>query len=388
MTPAARVQAAAEVLDRITDGTAAEAALTGWARSARYAGSGDRAAVRDHVFDVLRRRRSCAALGGGETGRALMLGLLRAQATAPETLFTGTGHGPAALTAPEAAAGRPPDEGPEALDMPEWLWPLLRSSLGAQAEHCARALRQRAPVMLRVNTRRATVAQAMTLLAQDDIATTPHPIAATALHVQHGARRVARSRAYADGWVELQDGSSQAAMETLDPAPGARVLDYCAGGGGKLLALAARHQARWFAHDAAPQRMKDLPARAARAGIRARIGAPQAHAPYDLVLCDVPCSGSGTWRRGPDAKWRLTPDGLADLTRQQDAILAAAAPLVAPGGMLAYATCSVLVHENETRLAGLEGWRCVLARRWPVSDGGDGFFIAQLIRDYQNLKQS
>lgn len=385
MTPAARIEAAIGLLDRILAGEPAEAALTRWARSARYAGSKDRAALRDHVYQALRCRRSYACLGGAETGRGLMLGLLRAGGTEPDTLFNGERHAPAPLSEAERSGGRKPGTDGARLDLPDWLVPEFRASLGAQAEAAAQALRGRAPVMLRVNIRKSTVAQAIDLLEKDGIETETARIAPTALRVTCGARRVAGSVAYRTGVVELQDGSSQAAMHALDLSPGLRALDYCAGGGGKVLALAARLEGSWFAHDAAPGRMTDLPARAHRAGCTVTCLAPggaRAGAPYDFVLCDVPCSGSGTWRRAPDAKWRLTPAGLDALAAAQDRILRAAAKLVRPGGTLGYATCSVLHRENMERikkfLSESKEWESILTRSWPISDEGDGFFVAQI----------
>lgn len=386
MTPAGRIAAAIEVLDSIREGRSAEAALTAWARRARYAGSADRAAVRDHVFNVLRRWRSCAVLGGGETGRALMLGALRGQGADPDGLFTGEGHAPAMLTEDERAAGKPPDAA-AARDLPDWLWPRFEAALGAQAAEVAEALRHRAPIMLRVNARRTTPPEALAALARDGVTAVPCDIAQTALHVTDGERKIARSSAYREGLVEMQDGSSQAAMERLAPVVGTRVLDYCAGGGGKTLALAARHDALWFAHDAAPARMKDLPARAARAGVTVRIlekAALRAAGSFDLVLCDAPCSGSGTWRRNPEAKWRLNAADLADLTGTQLQILSAAAGLVAPGGCLAYATCSILNEENQMVMDRFSSenpeWIRRQEEQWPVSGCGDGFFLAQIIR--------
>lgn len=386
MTPAARVSAAIEVLDAICAGRPAEVALTNWARRARYAGSADRAALRDHVFDVLRRWRSCAALGGGETGRALMLGALRHQSIDPDNLFTGEGHAPAVLTEAERAEAERPDAA-LARDLPDWLWTRFEAALGAGAEQTAQALRHRAPIMLRVNARRGTRDDALVCLQREGVTATPSDIASTVLHVLEGERKIARSSAYLGGLVEIQDGSSQAAMELLEVAPGARVLDYCAGGGGKTLALAARLDATWFAHDVAPERMKDLPARAARAGVTVKIltyDALRAAGSFDLVLCDAPCSGSGTWRRTPEAKWRLSPERLEDLTRLQAQILSTAAGLVAPDGCLAYATCSVLNEENQDIASRFErenpDWIRVSQMQWPVSGCGDGFFLAQFGR--------
>lgn len=385
MTPGARVAAAISVLDAVRAGEAAEKALTGWARGARYAGSKDRAAVRDHVFDVLRRWRSCAALGGGDDGRHLMIGAMRSEGIDPHTVFTGDGHAPTALTEPERAGGHVP-VGLDALDLPDWLWPHFETSLGASAEGAAEMLRHRAPVMLRVNLRRGTVADAQARLASEGINTTTADIAKTALQAISGERKIAGSVAYAEGLVELQDGSSQAAMEVLQITKGARVLDYCAGGGGKVLALAARADAAWYAHDIAPQRMNDLPTRAKRAGVevtRLEGDAIASAAPFDLVLCDAPCSGSGTWRRSPEAKWRLIPERLEDLTQTQYEILANTAPLVADGGCLAFATCSVFMQENEAVVSRFlqehPSWRLGQQRTWPISRAGDGFCLALLV---------
>ncbi|MBC7132661.1 MAG: RsmB/NOP family class I SAM-dependent RNA methyltransferase [Roseovarius sp.] len=386
MTPGARVAAAIAVLDAIIAGAPAERALTNWARGARYAGSGDRAAVRDHVFDALRRLRSCAALGGGEDGRAVMLGSLRSQGIDPEGIFTGAGHAPAPLSEAERRAGRLPTEA-EARDLPDWIWPYFEAALGEAAPAAAEALRQRAPVTLRVNVRRITCARAQAELAGEGIATQPVSDINNALQVTNNERKISRSRLYAAGLVELQDASSQAAMEAIDLPAGARVLDFCAGGGGKVLALAARHDGTWFAHDADPHRMADLPARARRAGVAVRLCTMEelaARGPFDAILCDVPCSGSGTWRRAPQARWTLVPERLHDLARLQGEILARAAALLAPEGVLIYTTCSVFVQENEDVIGHFLRENAAFGvsrmRRWPISATGDGFFLAQLRR--------
>ena len=386
MTPGARVQAAIDLLDSIDTGIPAEKALTSWGRRSRFAGSGDRAAVRDHVFQALRCYQSYACLGGAKTGRGRMIGALRAEGRDPSEIFTGEGHAPEPLTDIERSAGAQPD-GADIFDLNDWLLDEFRASLGSQAEDAAMALRARAPVMVRVNLRRGTRDDAIRTLSADDINAAVHPIATTALCITGGARRVARSQAYLDGIVDLQDGSGQAAIEMLDLEGVQSVLDYCAGGGGKALALAARSDARVYVHDIDPSRMQDIPARAARAGTEItsiETSALAANSPYDMVLCDAPCSGSGTWRRTPEAKWRLTRERLAALTKLQSEILPAAAALVAPGGQLVYATCSLLKAENEDRvdafLRTVPGWTLVGTRRFDVTDGGDGFFLAQLMR--------
>ena len=386
MTPAARIAAAIGILDKVLAGEPAEKALTNWARASRFAGSGDRAALRDHVFDALRNRASFAHLGGALTGRGLMIGALRAAGVDPATLFTGEGHAPAPLSEAEQA---PPPPMPElvALDCPDWLAPQLRASLGDDFAPVMQALKVRAPVFLRVNLARADRETAARRLAQDGIDTRPHPLAETALEVTRNPRRVRNSTAYQQGLVELQDVAAQAICAEIPMASGARVLDYCAGGGGKALALAARG-ARVLAHDAQPARLRDLPVRAARAGVEIplldRPGVRRA-APFDLVVADVPCSGSGAWRRSPEGKWRLTPDALDELCDIQSGILDEIADLVAPGGALVYITCSLLARENQDQvarfLARFPGWRLARQRLLTPRDGGDGFFQARLMRE-------
>jgi len=380
MTPGARAAAAIAVLDRVLAGEPVERALTNWGRASRFAGSGDRAAVRDIVYDAMRQRRSAAALGGGLTGRGLVLGLVRA--AGQEALFSGEGHAPAPPGLAEAGRAA---EGAEALDVPDWLLPELERSLGADCAAVLAALRHRAPAFLRVNLRRIDRPGAISALAAEAITAVPHPLAEAALEVTGNPRKVQTSQAYQTGLVELQDAASQAVIEALPLSDGMRVLDHCAGGGGKTLAMAARADLRLWAHDIAPRRMADLPERAQRAGITVSlVDRPEDEAPFDLILVDAPCSGSGSWRRDPEGKWALTPERLAALVAEQAGILARTAAMVAPGGALAYVTCSLLEPENAAQargfLASHPGWRlesqlCLS----PLTDG-DGFFLAVLRR--------
>ena len=381
MTPAARAAAAIAALDRVLAGEAAEKVLTLWGRGARYAGSGDRAAVRDVVYDCLRCKRSFAAVGGGMTGRGLVLGAARA-AGAEALWFDGSSHGPAVAA---DAPGRAP-EGLEALDCPDWLAPRLQAALAEDFAPVMQALQSRAPVFLRVNAAKVMVNEAIAALAAEGIAARPHTLADGALEVTANARKIHHSGAYGRGLVELQDAASQAVAGAIPLARGAKVLDLCAGGGGKTLALAARGDVKVFAHDANPRRMADLPARAARAGARVTITEnPERTAPYDVILTDVPCSGSGSWRRDPEGKWALTEDRLQALLKVQSEILDRAARLCAPGGMIAYATCSLLREENEDQaaafLARTPGWSLCESRRFTPLQGGDGFGLALLKRN-------
>lgn len=382
MTPAARIAAAIRVLDEILAGSAAEQALLRWSRASRFAGSGDRAALRDLVFGALRRRDSYAALGGALTGRGLMIGHARAAGMPVTQIFTGEGHAPAALTETEAAH-RLPDALPD--DLPDWLRPDWNEALGAEAGQVAQAMTLRAPVWLRVNLARTDPAAAAAALAAEDIGTEPSTLLPSALCVTANERAVNRSAAYRDGLVELQDLSPQLACARLPLTPGMAVLDYCAGGGGKTLAIGARQPGvRLVAHDVAPARMADLPARAERAGLRVAVTDRPAGS-FDLVVADVPCSGSGTWRRTPDAKWRLDRARLRDLVATQARILDEIVPRVAAGGTLAYMTCSVLRAENADQIAAFLSrnpcFRLVEDRLWTPLTGGDGFYLAMLRRD-------
>lgn len=394
MTPAARLAAAAALLDTLDPARPVEPQLKAWGRANRYAGSKDRRAIADRVYTVLRRWRSSALAGGGEDGRARVLGsLVQADGLGVAQIkpMCSGGYGLAPLTGAERAAlSAPPDWPSEAarLDWPEWLWDAAHAVLGDDTASELDALRQRAPVDLRVNTLKATVEKALDTLREDGLAPerTPHPLA---LRLPPGAP-VLTSRAWRDGLVELQDAGSQAVAEMTGAQPGETVLDYCAGGGGKTLALAAAmgSRGRLLAHDLDAARMADLPQRARRAGVtcltladrRTLDGLP---GQCDRVLVDAPCSGSGSWRRDPAGKWRLTPDTLAALTRMQDGALDAAARYVRPGGTLTYATCSILTQENEARVAAFLGRHPDYTagrtlRLHPARDRCDGFFATRL----------
>ena len=383
MTPQARLSAAIEVLDRILAGTAAEQALTNWGRASRFAGSGDRAALRDLVFDALRCKRSYAALGGAETGRGLVLGGLRVRGLNPAEWFTGEGHAPGVLGG--ADAGCDP-AGNVALDCPEWLARPLQTALGDDFVGVMQALQHRAPVFLRANLAKGSVAAAQAALASEGILCQLNHLAKNALEVTENARKIQSSQAYLSGLVELQDAASQAVIEALPLADGQRVLDYCSGGGGKALAMAAQAQVTLVAHDLDPRRMRDIPTRAARAGVKITVAETAAIGMgYDLILADVPCSGSGSWRRDPQGKWALTEMRLAALCQIQADILDSVAGLLAPNGTLAYATCSMLKAENEDQivafLARHPSWSNRLQQRFSPLQGADGFFVALLTRE-------
>lgn len=384
MTPGARVAAAIEILDMIHDGQAVEKSLTAWARRSRFAGSKDRAAVRDHVFDTVRNWRADAVRGGSGTGRGRMIGRLRALDMDIDALFHGEGHSPEPLTDEEKVAGQGPTEQADVWNMPDWILPELERSLGESAADTAVMLQSRAPITLRVNLGECNLSQAAADLAEIGVETQANPVCSTALTITAGERKLRNSPAYLEGWVELQDASSQAIVADLPEAE--QVLDYCAGGGGKALALAAQGR-KVIAHDINFDRMMDIPARAERAGTSIKLLATdmiEAEGLFDLVLVDAPCSGSGAWRRSPEGKWALTEERLAELTVIQDSILDETVQYVSQGGALIFGTCSVFKCENEDRISAFlerhSGWKCVKQTRLDVSEMADGFFVAHLTR--------
>ncbi|MBD3728597.1 MAG: RsmB/NOP family class I SAM-dependent RNA methyltransferase [Sphingomonadales bacterium] len=389
MTPAARVQAAIELLDAIVDaargqGAPADRLVSDYFRTRRYAGSKDRRAVRELVYAAIR---ACGPVPA--SGRAAMLRLAESDANILP-LFDGSGHGPSAVE-----PGEPVADGGIA---PAWLEAALAASDIAREE--AAALLDRAPLDLRVNA----------LRAGRDTLELPAPAVRTdapqGLRVEPGTP-VEQWDAYRDGLVEVQDTGSQLACLAIGAQPGEVVIDLCAGAGGKTLALAAAMDNRGtlIACDTDRGRLSRLPPRAERAGagmIETVLLDPgkeldalaEWHGRADAVLVDAPCSGTGTWRRNPEARWRLTPDSLTRFAATQDGLLGIAAQLVKPGGRLVYVTCSLLDGEGADRvdafLAAHSGWnardpglplgsvRGQGVRLTPYHDGTDGFFIACL----------
>ena len=391
MTPSARLSAAVSLLDQILTGDPAERALTRWARSSRFAGSKDRAAVRDIVFEVLRQKNSFAHLGGAMTGRALVIAQQFSNGCTLNELFGEMRFAPAALSPEEKAFLEASQDAPDPIkyDYPAFLDAELRRSLGENLAEIMQAMQSRAPVDLRVNTLKTTTEEAQKYLARDLIFTDIIKDTNGALRITENPRKLNGSLAYRYGFVELQDVSSQIVSKVAGAAPGMAVLDYCAGGGGKTLALAAEMQGKGqlFAHDANPLRMKDLPERARRAGADVHIVSPdhiEQVPKCDLVLVDAPCSGSGAWRRNPDGKWRLTQKGLDELVALQREILVQSQARVLKNGRLAYATCSLFKYENEDQIEWFTKqfpeWKKVKQQNLSPLTGGDGFFISVLER--------
>jgi 16S rRNA (cytosine967-C5)-methyltransferase len=430
LTPAARLEAAAQLLDRIAATRApAESVLKTWAQQNRYAGSGDRRAIADRVYACLRARGRLVFAMGEDTGRALVLGSLAlldgAALDQIEQLYTGQGYGPAPLSAEERDrlnAPLPPTPDWVRLGLPEFVAADLRRTFGeAWVDEASALLQGRAPLDLRVVMSRSDVAAVMSELAQAGLAPRPTPFSAWGVRLApEPAPDLQGLPAFAEGRFEIQDEGSQIVAWLAGAGLGGTVVDYCAGGGGKTLALlalskATRAQVRLAACDTDPRRLDAIRPRLARAGETADLrlltaDADDLHdlrAAADLVLVDAPCSGSGTWRRRPEEAGRLTSDAVARFQALQLTILDRAAALVKPGGRLAYVTCSILAAENEDTIAAFavahpefrpspirdalnsaaltEAARTTLAaqagerhhmRLSPRATGTDGFFLA------------
>ncbi len=369
-----RISAAIEVLHDIEDqARPAKAALKDWGAAHRFAGAKDRAWISGLVLDALRRRRSLSHQMSSEEPRALVLGVLRCVwGWEPERIAAAVAeepHGPGPLSASEAGTLNSPFSldgapAPVAGDYPDWLDAHMARVFGEARAQEGAALSARAGVDLRVNTLKSDRDKALKALATldpapSDILTSAVRLAPPAPEMRAG--HIESIPAYAKGWVEVQDLGSQIAAAAAGDIKGAQVLDYCAGGGGKTLALAAQMAGtgQIYAYDSDPRRLAPTFERAQRAGLRGlQVRSPADGGTLDdlankmdVVFVDAPCTGSGVWRRQPDAKWRLREGQLARRLEEQDAVLDASAAYVKPGGRLVYVTCSVLAEENEDRLA-------------------------------------
>lgn len=423
----ARIKAASEVLEDIDERhRPASVALSDWGTRHRFAGSGDRAAIGTLVYDALRRRLSLAAQMESGTPRSLALAAApRAYGLSVNEVSVaadGSAHALAPLDEDERAKlARPvPETAPAHVqaDVPEWLLPSLERAFGSRLVEEGRAMTQRAPVDLRVNVLKATRDKVLAALDRYDAeATWLSPLcvriaapvgAAKAPHVEAEA-------AHGKGWFEVQDEGSQIAALLAGAKRGQQVLDLCAGAGGKALALAAHmaNSGQIYAYDADKGQLRPIFERLKRAGVRNvqvldggdRKGLEALGPRFDRVLVDAPCTGSGTWRRRPDSKWRLKPEALAQRRTDEMETLRRAAKLVKPSGTITYVTCSILPEENGDQVADFlaqypsfelvpygDVWREAIGTEpppsadrghggllmTPASHGTDGFFIATL----------
>jgi 16S rRNA (cytosine967-C5)-methyltransferase len=434
VTPAARLAAAIDLLAGLeAEGRRpADAIAHDFFRARRYIGGGDRRAIGEQVWGVVRQRLRLgwwlARIGARPTPRFLaaahLLLVEGLAAPAVTQAFPGGQYAAEPLSVPEQkllaaldqARGAEPPLHPEMpehvrLNLPEWVLPSLRRRFGASLAAEAAALDQPAPLDLRANTLKIDRDQALRALAGEGIEATPTPFSPWGLRIP-SRRPITATRAYLEGLVEVQDEGSQLIALLTDARPGMKVADLCAGAGGKTLALAAamQNKGRLTACDVSAPRLEGAVRRLARAGVDnaerhllvpGDRWAKRRAATFDRVLVDAPCTGTGTWRRNPDGRFRTGPEDLAELLPKQAEILRMAAGLVRPGGRLAYATCSLLAEENEDQVAAFLAARpefrlLPLAEAWtlpapppcagpwlalsPAAHGTDGFFCAILAR--------
>src|ERR1051326_6129676 len=434
MTPSARIEAAIEILDALeTSALPADRFIRDWFRRRRYAGSKDRAAVAERVFEILRHRGSYAWRMGSSAPRSLAIAsLLRGGVSEEERASL--------LSVPQvepplAARG----------EFPEWLEPELLRAFGPALLDEMIGLQSRASIDLRVNTLKAKRKEVLSALGNEGFDAKPTPFAPFGIRIAagSGAAALGRSKLFERGAFEFQDEAAQIAALLVGARPGMRVLDLAAGAGGKSLALAAamRNQGEIVASDIDAGRLAQIAQRAERAGVSiitskyplphegggeakpSRTPSPQPSPPlrggegvteFDRVLVDAPCSGTGTWRRQPELRWRLTPERLESLQKTQDSLLDDGASHTRPSGRLIYATCSILPCENEDRIAAFlsrhpdfairparEVWAEPAGtdpppglgetfRATPLSTGTDGFFVAILERNVEggNLRSA
>jgi 16S rRNA (cytosine967-C5)-methyltransferase len=423
MRDGGRLAAAIQVLTDIeTNHRPVRLALKAWGDASRFAGAKDRAWVSGLVLDVLRRKRSLAWRMGQEGPRAAALGALGlvwnwplervAEAAVDEP------HGPGPLSDAERSALEHPRDLAEAPapvrgDYPDWLEAEFVRAFAEDRVAQAEALAQRAPVDLRANRLKTGPGKALKALEPLPVRMTgllPEALRIEAPRADERAAAVEAMPAFVKGWVEVQDLGSQIAAACAGEVKGRQVLDLCAGGGGKTLALAGamENTGQIYAYDSDARRLTDTIRRAERAGVRnLQVRSPVKpdalkglDGRVDLVFVDAPCSGTGSWRRHPDTKWRLTPQALERRMAEQDAVLDLAVTFVKPGGRIVYVTCSVLPVEDEDRVAAFLGRHPQfqprpatddpLLTRWLTPEGylrltprtasTDGFFVAVLER--------
>ncbi|MCW5737886.1 MAG: RsmB/NOP family class I SAM-dependent RNA methyltransferase [Enhydrobacter sp.] len=430
MTPGARVAATIELLDAIFDRQErpADGVANAFFRARRFIGSGDRRAVSERAWTILRRygqlgwwldrtrhpERGARALVAADL--MLQYGLTLPQL---EAMFDGGTYRPAPIDDGERRALRqmeghslPHPEQPDwvRLNVQEWIAPHLKEAYGEAWGREIAALETPPPVDLRVNRLKATVEEARAALQREGIETEPMRYARDGLRLKRRLS-IVTGQAFQDGLVEIQDEGSQLVAELVDAQPGMQVVDYCAGAGGKTLAMAAgmNNKGRVVAMDVLETRLDRSAQRLRRAGAhnveRRALGADSTkwlkrhRETFDRVLVDAPCTGTGTWRRNPDGRWTLAPKDLEELVPKQAAILDAAARLVKPGGGLVYATCSVLPAEDERQIEAFlerhpefalvpptdlglppETAQGSYLRLSPLKHGTDGFFAAAMVR--------
>ncbi len=415
MRPDARVQAAIEIIDQVlAEQTPADKIVTDYFRQRRYAGSKDRRAVREQVYRVLRSAVELQWRGAATTGRDLLLLELKLQETSPDELsdlFSGAQYAPEKCSEEEKTPLHLDGDIPDHVrgNYPDWLTPHLQARFGDQVDKEMLAMNGRAPLDIRVNTLKAERSEIIGCLQGDGVEAKPCNVSQSGIRCSDHVRLTDHA-IYRDGRIEIQDESSQIAVQIANPQPGQTVIDFAAGAGGKSLALSAHmnNEGKIFALEVDSERLRRLKPRALRAGTSiiesVRIGDGDddrwlaAHEGVaDLVFLDAPCSGTGTWRRQVEQRLRFTQNDLNKYVQLQKRLLPRAWRLLKPGGVLCYATCSILLPEDEDQVTAFldqhdDACAMAIEQSWhdklntsghqilltPARHETDGFFLARL----------
>ena len=380
-------QSVIEILDTYLNEAKIDFVLRKWAIKHRFAGSSDRRKIKDIIFDIIRQKKSCEHVGGGFSGRNLLIGYLKLKGTELSSVFDNSKFGPEELTIKEQNINVDFSNLSNIyeLDFPSWLIPILRRSLLNEFSNVVKALRNRSHIQLRVNLKKISRLNVMKKLQKNNIECEINELCSTALNVLNGAQHILTSPCFENGFVELQDAGSQLVSELIEINYNDKVLDMCAGAGGKSLAIScgAEMDATYFAWDINFDRMKDIDARSKRAGVKIeKVIKLSSKSFYNKIIIDAPCSGSGSWRRDPEGKWRLDEDILDNYVKTQRELILKGLKLLAPRGQILYITCSILDIENgkliDDLISSVLSLRLVKSISLVPSSKSDGFYGAVL----------
>jgi 16S rRNA (cytosine967-C5)-methyltransferase len=380
-------QSVIEILDTYLNEAKIDFVLKKWAIKHRFAGSSDRRKIKDIIFDIIRQKKSCEHVGGGFSGRNLLIGYLKLKGTELSSVFDNSKFGPEELTIKEQNINVDFSNLSNIyeLDFPSWLIPILRRSLLNEFSNVVKALRNRSHIQLRVNLKKISRLNAMKKLQKNNIECEINELCSTALNVLNGAQHILTSQCFENGFVELQDAGSQLVSELIEINYNDKVLDMCAGAGGKSLSIScgAELDATYFAWDINFDRMKDIDARSKRAGVKIeKVIKLSSKSVYNKIIIDAPCSGSGSWRRDPEGKWRLDEDILDNYVKTQRELILKGLKLLAPRGQILYITCSILDIENgkliDDLISSVLSLRLVKSISLVPSSKSDGFYGAVL----------
>ena len=380
-------QSVIEILDTYLNEAKIDFVLRKWAIKHRFAGSSDRRKIKDIIFDIIRQKKSCEHVGGGFSGRNLLIGYLKLKGTELSSVFDNSKFGPEELTIKEQNINVDFSNLSNIyeLDFPSWLIPILRRSLLNEFSNVVKTLRSRSHIQLRVNLKKISRLNVIKKLQKNNIECEINELCSSALNVLNGAQHILTSSCFENGFVELQDAGSQLVSELIEINYNDKVLDMCAGAGGKSLAIScgAEMDATYYAWDINFDRMKDIDARSKRAGVKIeKVIKLSSKSVYNKIIIDAPCSGSGSWRRDPEGKWRLDEDILDNYVKTQKELILKGLKLLAPRGQILYITCSILDIENDKLIddliSSVLSLKLVRSISLVPSSKSDGFYGAVL----------